>query len=115
VGSLKEAGFTIIRVCDTATREPGKDIVAQDSAGRRLWVTVKGFPVKSRDQQARHWFAGVVYDLVRYRTEDGQVLLGAGLPALRIYRTLSSRIEWLKRRLPFSFYWVHEDGKIEIE
>lgn len=111
---LIDAGF-VVRTANTATREHGKDIDARGSDGRRLWVTVKGYPEKSADQQARHWFAEVVYDLVRYGTEDRGVSLGVGLPDHRTYKVLALRVEWLKTQLPFKFYWVSQDGSVRVE
>ena len=117
---LAGSGWTISRVADTARKERGKDIEAsgnEDSGngGKTLWLTVKGYPDKSPNQQARHWFAEVVYDLVRYRTEHPTVVLGLGLPDHRTYRFLAHRIAWLKRELPFQFYWVGEDGRVIVE
>jgi len=115
VGFLRDSGWTVTRTADTANRERGKDIEAVGTGGQRLWVTVKGYPEKSPDQQARHWFAEVVYDLVRYRTGDQTVLLGAGLPSQKTFKKLAARIAWLKRELPFQFYWVQEDGSVVDE
>lgn len=115
---LRDSGWTISRLADTASRERGKDIEATggiENKGRLLWLTVKGYPEKSVHQQARHWFAEVVYDLVRYRTEHPTVVLGVGLPDRKTYRTLAQRVAWLKRELPFQFYWVSEDGSVTVE
>lgn len=43
VGWLRRAGWTIVRAVDTATREPGVDVVAE-RGGHRLGVEVKGYP-----------------------------------------------------------------------
>jgi hypothetical protein len=59
---LNSQGCTVHSESDTITRQPGKDIVATDCSGRTVWVTVKGFPDKSRNVQARHWFAGALLD-----------------------------------------------------
>ncbi len=111
-GFLRDTGWTVVRTADTASRERGKDIEAITSGNSRLWVTVKGYPLKSPDQQARHWFAEVLYDLIRYRSEDEGVLLGVGLPAHSTFRNLATRIAWLSGELPFQFYWVHKDGSV---
>jgi len=112
---LSRSGWTVTRIADTAKREVGKDIEAVDRMGHRLWVTVKGYPEKSASQQARHWFAETVYDLVRYRTEDDTVALAVGLPLHKTYKTLSTRIAWLKRELKFQFFWVREDGSVNAD
>ncbi len=117
---LVASGSVVGRTANTASKEHGKDIIASGMAGtandgKLLWVTVKGYPEKRPDQQSRHWFAEIVYDLVRYRTEHETVVLAAGLPDHRIYRMLSHRVAWLKRELPFRFYWVREDGNVIVE
>jgi hypothetical protein len=70
VEHLQREGWTIEREADTASHEPGIDVLASKD-GRRLAVEVKGFPSaryargpkagqpqpKPRTLQARHWFS----------------------------------------------------------
>jgi hypothetical protein len=112
---LKTEGWTIERAANTATREAGKDIVAKRE-GRRLWVSVKGYPVKSMNVQARHWFAGALFDLLMYRSSDPDVELGIGLPeGFKTYTNLLPRVTWAKTQLPFVVFWVAQSGVVTVE
>lgn len=74
---------------------------------------MKGFPEKSASVQARHWFAGAVFDLLLYRGENADVDLALGLPdGYQTYQGLTKRIEWLRRQMPFAVYWVAESGAV---
>ena len=64
VAHLSREGYLIRRVSDTGSREQGKDITAAGPGGATLWVSAKGYPEKSGATQARHWFAGAVFDLI---------------------------------------------------
>jgi hypothetical protein len=109
-------GFTIRSVADTLARTPGKDIVAVDVDGRELWVSVKGYPDKSPNIQARHWFAGAVFDLVLYRGESVEPRLALGLPdGFATYHNLAARIAWLRTTMPFTIYWVTPSGEVRAE
>lgn len=117
VGHLVKTGCCITRVCDTKSREPGKDIeAARDS--RPVWVTVKGYPNKTPktqpQTQARHWFSGAVFDIVCWRDERADAELFLALPDFPTYRNLAKRMSWLQSAVPFSFIWVKEDGEIEV-
>lgn len=115
VDHLKADGWTIERTANTATREAGKDIVAKRE-GRRLWVSVKGYPEKSMNVQARHWFGGALFDLLVYRSADPTVELGIGLPGgFKTYTNLLPRVTWAKAQLPFSVFWVAQSGAVTIE
>ena len=76
---LKSQGASVHASTDTASREQGKDIVAVDPEGQTIWITVKGFPEKSRNVQTRHWFAGALLDLARYRDKSRNACFGDGL------------------------------------
>jgi len=116
VDFLKASGFTVQSEADTASREQGKDIVARSPKGQVLWVTVKGFPEKSQNTQARHWFAGALHDLARYRNEDKDALLAMGLPrGFRTYEALVRRDEAVRRFLGYRVYWVASDGSVNEE
>jgi hypothetical protein len=101
-------------VADTAAREQGKDIIARQSDGRLLWVTVKGFPERSANVQARHWFAGALLDMARYRDESEDALLGMGLPqGFQTYEGLIERTRRVRNFLRFDVFWVTANGLVE--
>jgi hypothetical protein len=111
---LKTSGWQIISSADTASRAAGKDIVATKD-GETLWVSVKGWPEKSANVQARHWFSGALFDLVMYRTESQQPRLAVGLPdGFATYRNLLPRVRWLQERLPFEVFFVSEGGDVSL-
>ncbi len=116
VSYLRSQGSDVLSMADTQSRERGKDIVARSSDGKLLWVSVKGYPETSQHVQARHWFAGAIFDLTLYRDEDADVDLAIGLPAgFTTYENLSKRVRWLRCALPFSILWVSEDGAVSDE
>lgn len=115
---LQAQGYRIVRVADTAAHETGKDIVAQGPAGL-LWVTVKGYPEgtdkTNPSTQARHWFAGALFDIVTWRGEDTQVGLALALPDFPSYRKLAAKTAWLQPAAHFSVLWVGQDGTVVAE
>lgn len=116
VSHLVRQGFSIRSVSDTATRIQGKDIVAVTPDGKELWVSVKGFPESSANTQARHWFAGAIFDLILYRNENPDVHLALAFPdGFTTYSGLSSRVTWLRDTMPFKIYWVNEAGEVRVE
>jgi hypothetical protein len=109
-------GFAIEAVADTAARTAGKDIIAVTPTGTSLWVSVKGFPEKSRHVQARHWFAGAIFDIVLYRNEATSPQLAVAFPdGFPTYRALVARMTALRAVLPFTIYWVAESGEVRVE
>ncbi len=116
VSYLVYNGHTIRNVANTASREAGKDIVAIAPDGSELWVSVKGYPEKSRNVQARHWFSGAVFDLLLYRGQDHDTKLALALPAGFVtYTNLLPRIDWLKETMEFQVFWVLENGSVRVE
>jgi len=116
VSYLAYNGYAIQSVANTATREAGKDIVAVSPDGEELWVSVKGYPEKSSNVQARHWFSGALFDLILYHGEAPDVKLALAFPiGFTTYKNLLPRIEWLKQKMQFQVFWVSEDGTIQIE
>jgi hypothetical protein len=114
VKHLISDGWSIISNANTATREAGKDIVATKE-NEELWISVKGWPDKSINTQARHWFAGAIFDLILYRDLDPDVTLGIGIPAgYSTYANLIPRVQWLRRNLPFSVFSVSEAGHVDV-
>jgi hypothetical protein len=116
VRRLSENGYHILRVSDTDTREQGKDIVARTADGQQCWISVKGLPASSVNVQARHWFAGALFDMILYRQENPDVRIGIGLPdGVPTYLNLARRVTWFKQASGFTFYWVSEDGRVREE
>lgn len=118
VDSLSEAGHTVRVEADTASRARGKDVETRTPGGEKLWVSVKGFPENKRSQntQARHWFSQALFDMILYRDEDPYAELAIGLPAgFTTYRNLSQRVDWFKSAVPFRIFWVHQDGRVDVE
>lgn len=116
VAFLRSAGSGIVSEAETASRQPGKDIVALDTDGRPLWVTVKGWPEGSPNVQARHWFAGALLDLALYRTQDAGPRLAMGLPrGFTTYEGLVKRTADTLHFLGCHVFWVAEDGTVTRE
>lgn len=111
--SLRERGWDIVGEADTASREPGTDIVAT-RASKTLWVTVKGYPERSGRThpatQARHWYAAAIFDIVRYREAKPDIVLAVALPDFPTYRSLARQTAWLETAAPFAFIWIAADG-----
>jgi len=113
---LCENGYKISRVSNTESREQGKDIEATSPAGETIWISVKGFPEKSANTQARHWFSQALFDMILYKDENHNAKLGIGLPdEMPTYSNLASRISWFKEACGFNFFWVSQDGKVREE
>lgn len=109
----------IIRsVADTASRKPGKDIVAERK-GKPIWITVKGYPEGTSkthpSTQAGHWFKQAVFDIIEYRGEGEVAELGIALPDFPRYRSLAQRINWFQPVAKFAYYWVREGGEVVVE
>lgn len=113
---LKQQGWEIVQAVDTAAKTPGVDIIARRPPEKELWVTVKGFPQKSKYVQARHWFAGAIFDLVTYRDKNADLYLAVALPdGYKTYWGLAAKTGWLKKTLPFTILWVREGGEVRSE
>jgi hypothetical protein len=109
-------GYLIKSVADTASKSPGKDIVASTVSGRDLWISVKGYPENSAYVQARHWFAGAIFDLILYHDENPAVDLAIALPdSYKTYLNLANRVVWLRNSMPFHIYWIDIHGNLRVE
>jgi hypothetical protein len=101
---------------NTSAREQGIDIEAIDIDGWLLWVTVKGFPEKSSNTQARHWFAGALLDLALYKDKNPKARLALGLPSgFSTYENLVRRIRHTLAFLGCHIFWVTESGTVTRE
>lgn len=118
VETLEAQGYTIHFAANTASREAGKDIVAERD-GRPLWVTVKGYPEgtgRTRPStQARHWFTHALYDLIVWRGESESADIALALPDFRTYHNMAEKVTWFHRVAAFAYLWVCEDGTITRE
>ncbi len=108
-------GCTIVQLANTKSRQPGKDIVA-NQGNDSIWVTVKGYPEgtqKTRaSTQAEHWFKQALFDMIHWRGQAQHAKLFLALPDFRRYRALADKIAWLIPTVPFGIIWVSEDGDI---
>lgn len=81
-----------------------------------MWVSAKGWPKKSQNPQARHWFSEGLFDIIRYRDESKEVDLALAFPeGFRTYLNLAKRIGWFKEVAKFMIFWISEEGTIRIE
>jgi hypothetical protein len=113
---FQSQGLQVTRTANTASREAGVDIRAMGKTGRELLVSVKGYPDKSSNTQARHWFAEAIFDIVLYRQQYPDCHYAIGLPdGFTTYQNLARRVGWLKKAAPFSFIWVKEDGDVTVK
>jgi hypothetical protein len=116
VKHLVQLDYTIRSVADTASRTSGKDIIAISRENKELWVSVKGYPEKSSNIQARHWFSGALFDLILYHGENPKVQLGIAFPdGFVTYTNLLPRVKWFKEHLAILVFWVAEDGSVREE
>lgn len=112
---LRTQAYEIVSTSDTAARNQGVDIIAR-RGNEELWISVKGFPVATPRTppalQARHWFAGALFDVILYRGES-RARLAIALPdGFTTYKTLARRTSWLRSTTPFSIFWVSPNGEI---
>lgn len=113
---LTASKATVLSQANTSTREQGKDIEANDADGSLLWITVKGFPEKSKNVQARHWFAGTLLDLALYKDQNPEARLAIGLPrGFSTYENLVRRVRYTLALLGCHIFWVSESGAVTRE
>ena len=116
VSHLAQKGYKIMSVASTSSRISGKDIEAVAPDGKRLWVSVKGWPEKSQNTQARHWFAGALMDIILYREESKDVELALAFPdGFPTYLNLARRINWFKDTANVKLFFVSENGVVREE
>lgn len=109
-------GYSIQSAANTKAHSKGKDIIAINPAKQKLWISVKGYPEKSQNTQARHWFSSAIFDLLLYRNESSSAILALGMPdGFTTYLNLAARMDWLFKVLPFKIYWVDKNGHIRVQ
>ncbi len=121
---LKE-GWTIPRQADTASKEPGDDLVATRD-GATMVVEVKGYPsdgyadprrsgeVKraSSTGQAQHWFAQAILRSMRTIDRHPPVTVAMAFPSMPRYRDLLEQTWKALSRLRIAVFLVKEDGSV---
>lgn len=127
IGYLTGEGWHIEKTANTATREPGIDVIA--SKGRRwLAVEVKGFPSRSyadprkADQikptnpltQARHWYASAMLQAMFARQKHPTYEIAVAFPDVPTYRSLYERTRVSLTDLRVTCYFVATDGEVTI-
>ena len=112
---LNGEGCTIRKVANTASKERGPDVIAVTSDGGELLISVKGYPQRRPQQQARHWFAAAILDIILWRPDRPDTHLGLCLPRFRKYMGLAMRTAWLRTTVPFTTYWVIDPGVIHVD
>ena len=113
---LAKEGDKIMAIANTASRESGKDIEAITPDGKEVWVSVKGWPEKSQNTQARHWFSQALFDIILYRDESKDVELALAFPeGFTTYNNLTKRIKWFQQLAKFKIFWISKEGIIHVE
>lgn len=107
-------------------------IVAEKSNSVRVIVEVRGYPLEKKvtgkdkgktksevalEDQARRWFADAFLELSIERSKDPFKVepikvIAFGLPDLEIYHNLINEINYARRKLALSCYFVKEDESI---
>jgi hypothetical protein len=119
---LLTRGWTILREADTASKEPGDDLVATRD-GVTMVVEVKGYPshgyadprrageVKrtSPTNQADHWFAQAILRCMTTIDRQPPVTVAVAFPSKPRYRSLLARTWTAIWRLGIAVFLVNED------
>jgi len=113
---ITRLGYNVAFAADTASKQQGKDVIANSPSGKTLWISAKGYPagtVKTNPRtQARHWFSQALFDLVLWHSENASVELALAFPNQITYRNLAVRVKWLLEYLGAGIYWVDESGEV---
>ncbi len=113
---LAKNEFRMMSIANTALRESGKDIEAITPEGKTLWISVKGWPEKSQNTQARHWFSQGIFNIILYRDESKDVELALAFPdGFPTYHNLTKRIKWFQELAKFKIFWISKEGLIRTE
>src|SRR4051812_11952722 len=125
VTALASAGWRILSVANTATKERGIDIIAERE-GHVVGVEVKGFPSRnyadparagetkrtSPSTQAAHWFAQAVLAAMRLRGKEPAWRSVIALPDFPRYRALHAETVGSLTAARIEVWWVHPDGTV---
>lgn len=127
VASLAAAGWRVLSVANTATKERGIDVVAT-SGGTTAGVEVKGYPSRNYADPARagetkrtapstqagHWFAQAVLAAMRLRGKQPEWRSIIALPDFSRYRDLYADTVGSLNAATIEIWWVQEDGTVSI-
>lgn len=125
---LKTQGWRVTATADTASKEPGIDIVATKN-GRWLAVEVKGYPSKtyeygprrgepkptSPSNQARQWFSHALLSMMLLRHKRTDAEIAVCIPDFKTFRRLASGTRACFETLGFGIYFVGQDGQVMPE
>jgi len=109
-------------------RMRGHDIEAVKD-NEKLIVEAKGFPSEKHtggqergqlksthpNLQAKHWFSEALFSLIVAKSENPQAKIALGLPDVKKYRELISKIEYFKENFELTVYLVDEKGNIRVK
>lgn len=115
VAHLGDAGWRILATADTARRESGVDVHAERD-GVELIVEVKGYPgagAATAPTQARHYVGGALLTGLLAWADRPSARILLVFPESTTYRRLAQRLRVVLERLEVSWWFVHEDGRIE--
>lgn len=127
VAALAAAGWRILSVANTATKERGIDVVAT-SGGATAGVEVKGYPSRNYadptragetkktapSNQAGHWFAQAALAAMRLRGKEPQWRSVIALPDFSRYRDLYADTVGSLDAAAIEVWWVQEDGTVSF-
>ncbi len=128
VAFLVESGWSVTRVANTSSREPGTDVEASRS-GERVHIEVKGWPSaqyvdparqheKKRTQpatQARVWFSDAIVHALRLRASHPEDIVAVALPAIDTYRRLWAGIKRPVSSVGIALLLVEPNGSVSAE
>lgn len=126
VTALAAAGWRILAVANTATKEHGIDVIAS-RGDEHVGVEVKGFPSRgyadparagevkrtAPSTQAGHWYAQAVLAAMRLRTKRPDLRSVIALPDFPRYRDLYDETRGSLDAAGIAMWWVRADGRLE--
>lgn len=127
VAWLAGRGWRVLSVADTASRQHGIDIVAEQG-GRTVGIEVKGYPSRAyadparssepkRTQpsnQATHWYSQAVLAAMRLRGRRPEMESVIALPDFSRYRNLFLETESSLSSAQIRVWWVDAHGNVEV-
>ena len=125
VAYLVREGWQIVSVADTASRQPGIDIVAERE-NEELAIEVKGFPGRAfadprrageqkRAQpstQAKGWYGRAILAAMLTRSRRPHARSVIALPDFPRYRDLFKETAGSLHKCNIEVWWVSEDGAV---
>ncbi|WP_407345789.1 hypothetical protein [Pengzhenrongella phosphoraccumulans] len=127
VTALAAAGWQILSVANTATKEHGVDVIAERE-DQTVGVEVKGFPSRSYadssrahetkptspSTQAGHWFAQAVLAAMRLRGKEPAWRSAIALPDFPRYRDLHAATVGSLTAAQIEVWWVESNGALNL-